>query len=77
MDINVNNYGRSRGTYFDREITQEQYERAKVNNGFITEYDKLAVLTDAERLGYGATASSVYEKDGKYYVCCHRWNHCD
>ena len=78
-DINVVSTGtHGRGqTYFDREITQKQYESAHENNGYLTEEDADKVLTDAERLGYGASASSVYELDGHYYVRCSRWNNCD
>ena len=78
-DINVVSTGtHGRGqTYFDREITAEQYGRAQENNGYITEEDADKVLTDSERLGYGASAGSVYELDGHYYVRCSRWNNCD
>ena len=78
-DINVVSTGtHGRGqTYFDREITAEQYERAQANNGYLTEEDADKVLTASERLGYGASASSVYELDGHYYVRCSRWNNCD
>jgi hypothetical protein len=64
-------------TYFDREIMTEQYERAQANKGFLTKEDAKKVLTDSERFGYGASASSVYELDGHYYVRCSRWNNCD
>jgi hypothetical protein len=78
-DINVVSTGtHGRGqTYFDREITEERYERAQENNGYLTKEDSEKVLTDSERLGYGASASSVYELDGHYYVRCSRWNNCD
>ena len=75
MDRNVNRtYSQ---TYFDREIMTAQYERAQANNGYLTEEDADKVLTASERLGYGASASSVYELDGHYYVRCSRWNNCD
>ena len=78
-DINVVSTGThgSGQTYFDREITEEQYERAQANNGYLTKEDSKKVLTDSERLGYGASASSVYELDGHYYVRCSRYNNCD
>lgn len=78
-DINVVSTGtHGHGqTYFDREITAEQHERAQTNNGYLTKEDSEKVLTDSERLGYGASASSVYELDGHYYVRCSRWNNCD
>ena len=78
-DINVVSTG-THGcgqTYFDREIMTAQYERAQANNGYLTKEDAEKVLTDSERFGYGASASSVYEFDGHYYVRCSRWNNCD
>ena len=78
-DINVYSTGTcGRGqTYFDREIMTAQYERAQANNGYLTKEDAEKVLTDAERLGYGASASSVNELDGRYYVRWSQWNSCD
>jgi hypothetical protein len=78
-DINVVSTGtHGRGqTCFDREIMPEQYERAQANNGYLTKEDAERILTDSERFGYGASASSVYELDGHYYVRCSRWNNCD
>lgn len=78
-DINVVSTGtHGRGqTRFDREITAERYKRAQENNGYITKEDAEKILTDSERLGYGASASSVYELNGHYYVRCSRWNNCD
>ena len=75
-DINVVNTVFN-GTYFDRPITPEQYERAQDNRGYLTDEDKKTVLTESERYGYGASAGSVYETGGKYYVRCHRYNNCD
>lgn len=78
-DINVRSTG-SCGcgqTYFDREITAEQYERAQANKGYMTKEDAEKVLTDSERIGYGASAGSVYELGGHYFVRCSRWNNCD
>lgn len=77
MDMNVVNYGRIQGTYFDREITKEIYERAIENNGYLTDNDEKIVLTDAERYGYGGSTRKVFEQEGKYYVHCHMYNHCD
>jgi hypothetical protein len=78
-DINVISTGScGRGmTYWDREITTDQYERAQANNGRLTEDDEKRVLTDSELYGYGASATSVYELDGHYFVRCHRYNSCD
>ena len=78
-DINVVSTGTcGRGeTYWDREITAEQYERAMTNNGRLTKEDEETVLTVSERLGYGASARHVYQADGKYFVQCSRYNSCD
>ena len=75
MDRNVNRTCNQ--TFFDRQIMTAQYERAQANNGYLTKEDAEKVLTDSERLGYGASASSAYELDGHYYVRCSRWNNCD
>ena len=79
MDINVRSTGScgSGETWFDRQITKEQYARAVNNRGYLTKDDTNAVLTDAERYGYGASAGTVYEQGGKYFVSCHRYNSCD
>ena len=78
-DINVVSTGScGRGmTYWDREISPEQYERAMTNNGRMTKKDAETVLTVSERYGYGAFAGSVFEQDGKFYVHCSRANSCD
>ena len=65
------------GHYFDRKISKKQYERAIENGGYLTKDDAKAVLSDAERLGYGATAGRVSEQDGEYSVSCHMYNSCD
>lgn len=65
------------GHYFDRKITKQQYVRALANNGYLLKEDNSAVLSDSERLGYGATTGRVFEKDGEYYVSCHMFDSCD
>ena len=80
MDINVRSTGtHGRGeTFFDREITEAQYARAvQIHHGYLTQEEQHAILTDAERLGYGATCGKVFEQDGKFYVSCHKYNSCD
>jgi hypothetical protein len=65
-------------TYFDREISKEQYDLAMSSWMHLLPKEECEkVLTDAERLGYGATAGSVYELDGHYYCRCHSYNNCD
>lgn len=78
-DINVISTGScGRGmTYWDREITQKQYESAQANGGRLTRSDENKVLTDSERWGYGGSCSTVFELDGRYYVHCYRYNSCD
>lgn len=78
-DINIISTGScGRGmTYWDRKITKKQYEAAQANGGRLTISDENKVLTDSERCGYGASATSVYEQSGKYYVHCSRANSCD
>lgn len=63
--------------YFNRKITREQYNRAVQNNGYVVRDDKKKILTDAERLGYGADCSSVYEQDGEFFVRCSMYDSCD
>lgn len=78
-DINVYSTG-THGcgqTFFDREITKKQYEAAQANGGRLTKSDVDKVLTDSERLGYGASATGTFEQDGKFYVHCSRANSCD
>lgn len=65
------------GQYFKRKITREQFTRAQANNGYLLKDDAKLVLTDAERLGYGATAGRVSEENGEFYVSCHMYDSCD
>ena len=65
------------GNSFEREITKDQYDRAVANRGYLTKEDYEAVMTDAERLGYGGTTGSVFEDNGKYFVHCHVYDSCD
>lgn len=37
----------------EKPITKEQYERAQLNNGFITEADLQEIFTMADLCGYG------------------------
>lgn len=78
-DINIISAGScGRGeTFWDREITKKQYEAAQANGGRLTRSDENKVLTDSERWGYGASATTVFEQDGKFYVHCSRANSCD
>lgn len=58
-----------------REITAEQYERAK--NGYLTEENREAVFSPSELYGYGVYGGDVIERDGKYYVRYSLGSTCD
>ena len=63
---------------YEKEITKEQYINAVQNrNGYLSSAEERALLTDSERLGYGASCGLVFERDGKFYVQCSRWESCD
>ena len=63
---------------FEREITQEQYQRAKEQrNGYLTDEDREAVFDASERYGYGVYGGDVFEKEGKYYVRFSLGSTCD
>lgn len=61
----------------EREITKEQYNRAKQNFGYIAKEDVCDVFTDSERLGYGVYSDSVYEENGKFFVAFLLGSTCD
>ena len=61
----------------EKEITLEQYQRAKDHNGYLTKEDYLIVYTDAERYGYGVYGGSVHERDGRYFVSYKTSDSCD
>lgn len=55
--------------WYERKISEEMYRRAvHENNGRLTREEQCEVLTDAERLGYGASTGSVFERDGEFFV---------
>lgn len=58
-----------------REITAEQYARAK--NGYLTEEDREAVFHPSELYGYGVYGGDVIRRDGKYYVRYSLGSTCD
>ena len=62
---------------YERQITQEQYERARQNFGYITKADEEAVFTDSERYGYGVYGNHVFERDGQYFVSFSLGSTCD
>jgi hypothetical protein len=60
-----------------REITAEQYERAKAKSGYLTEEDREIVFYPSELYGYGVYGGDVIERDGKYYVRFSLGSTCD
>lgn len=60
-----------------REITAEQYERAKAKSGYLTEEDREIVFYPSELYGYGVYGGDVIERDGKYYVRYSLGSTCD
>lgn len=58
-----------------REITAEQYARAK--SGYLTEEDREIVFYPSELYGYGVYGGDVIERDGKYYVRYSLGSTCD
>ena len=58
-----------------REITAEQYARAK--NGYLTKEDREAVFSPSELYGYGVYGGDVIERDSKYNVRFSLGSTCD
>ena len=63
--------------YCEREITREQYERGKANNGYLVDEDRSAVFTLAEMCGYGVYTPCVACVDGKYICRFYMCTSCD
>lgn len=61
----------------EREISEEVYNRAILNNNYIAKEDQEEVFTISERCGYGVYADRVFERDGKYFVAYERGSSCD
>lgn len=64
-------------TKYRRKITKEQYERAMLNNGILTEDDEKSVFSYSERFGYGVYMPSVIEEQGEYYTTFLLGGSCD
>lgn len=58
--------------YHKREITKEDYD--KIMSGEKGVYD---FFSEAEVMGYGASASKPFEDEGKYYIPYHMSDSCD
>ena len=64
-------------TKYRRKITEEQYERAILNKGLLTEEDEKDVFTFSEMFGYGIYMPIVIEEHGEYYVTFTLGSNCD
>lgn len=60
-----------------REITKEQYERAKPNRNYIAVEDMADIFTVSELYGYGVYGARACKEDDKYYVYYSIGNSCD
>lgn len=59
------------------EVTEEVYERAKANRGYMTDEDILTHFSNSILCGYGLYNCQVYERDGKYICSYWRGASCD
>ena len=64
-------------TKYQRKITKEQYERAMLNNSFLTEEDEKDIFTVSELYGYGVYLPIVIKEQGEYYVTFKLGSTCD
>ena len=64
-------------TRYTRKITKEQYERAMLNKGFLTNEDENEVFSISEMCGYGVYMPIAIERDGEYYVSFMLGSSCD
>ena len=64
-------------TKYRRKITEEQYERAILNNGILTEDDEKDVFTFSEMFGYGVYMPKVIKDHNEFFVTFTLGNSCD
>ena len=64
-------------TKYRRKITKEQYDRAMLNKGILTEEDQKSVFTASEMFGYGVYVSNVVVDHDEYYVTFTLGSSCD
>ena len=57
-------------TEVKREITKEEYEKAKNQSPY-------TLISDSIIMGYGCYGATVYEQDGKYYLRFSMGDSCD
>ena len=60
-----------------REITKEQYERAKPNRNYIADEDMADIFTASELYGYGVYGARAYKEYDKYYAYYSIGDSCD
>ena len=61
----------------EMEIGKEFYDRAMENGGHITKEDEYKLFSPSIIYGYGLYGTSVFERDGKYYVSYSCGDSCD
>lgn len=59
-------------TDVEREISKEEFERAKE-----AKEGPYCLISDSVKMGYGAYCAKVFEKDGKYYLTYSCGSSCD
>ena len=64
-------------TKYRRKISKEQYKRAMLNKGILTEEDQNLIFTASEMFGYGVYVANVVEDHGEYYVTFTLGSTCD
>ena len=64
-------------TKYNRKITKEQYEKAMLNKGNLTEEDEKVIFSPSEMFGYGIYDTRVIEDHGEYYVSFMLGSSCD
>ena len=61
----------------EKEISEEIYQRAMENKGWLKKEDYCKVFSDTERMGYGVYGYKIFEKDGRRYVSYMLGSSCD
>ena len=64
-------------THYTRTITEEIYNNAMANHGFITSADKDKVFNIAELCGYGVYSPKVAKTENGYVVNFYMGDSCD
>ena len=59
------------------EISNEVFDRAQKNRGYIAPEDKNKLFTETQLCGYGVYGAMAFEKDGKYLCAYSMGSSCD